>query len=572
MNLRGLSVLRPILSLFMDANNRQRRMLMIIGILLAAVTVLAGVALLGLSGWFITATAIAGLSSATALVFDVFAPAAGIRFLALVRTLARYGERLTTHDATLSILAALRERLFRGFARAGEALHLQARPALLLFRLTGDVDALDSLYLRVIVPLGAAVVTAIIAGIAVGLAHPVTGIALIIILLVAGIGIPFTIAQISRRSSRLRSYALEALRARTIDLSAGQTELIMAGQMHSQVEHISHAEKKLSEADDRLNHLDTLAGAAFGIASTLILTAMLIAVALLVEVNLIDAPVAAFMLLVSLAALEPFIALRRGALELGRTLLSAQRLGKRINLQEQPQDLPSPDLPKGLSVKLENVHVAHNRAHTSVLNGINLQISKGEIVALVGPSGAGKSTLLALIAGETSAYSGQVSACAHSLLTQRTELFHDSVRDNLLLAAPDADDTMLWESVAIAGLDSDIRALPLGLDTQLGEGGSGLSGGQSRRLALARLLLRQTPLWLVDEASEGVDAATACDVTKRLFQTTRKRGYSLVIATHLRREAEAADRIITIERGRIVTEACRGEEMFNIMLQKLRSD
>lgn len=570
MRVGGWRHLRPVLGLFVEADGGHRRALLLAGMALAAATVLAGVALLGLSGWFIAATAIAGLSTATALMFDVFAPGAGIRLLALVRTAARYGERLTTHDATLSVLAALRERLFRGFARAGEARRLSARPALLLFRLTGDVDGLDSLYLRLIVPLAAAIVTAVLAGIAVGLVHPLAGLALACTLLAAGIGIPLALARAGEKTARRRSHALEALRARAIDLSAGQTELLMAGRVAAQIGHVADAERRLSEADDRLNRLDAIAAAAFGGVSAIVLAAMLLAAAALVEAGDIGAPVAAFMLLVSFAALEPFAALRRGALELGRTLLSARRLGDRIAERPQPPTPPSP--PTGVAVALDDVEVFHAGAERPVLDGLTLRVAEGEVVALTGASGAGKSTLLALVAGEIVARAGQVAARRHALLTQRTELFQDSVRDNLRLAAPDAGDDALWRALTDAGLAADVRALPHGLDTLLGEGGAGLSGGQSRRLALARLLLRPSPLWLVDEASESLDAATARDVLARLNGCARATGRTLVIATHLRREAEGADRVIAMAGGRIVADARRGEAAFDAILGRLRPD
>lgn len=568
----GLRHLRPVLGLFVEADGGRRRALLLAGVLLAATTVLAGVALLGLSGWFIAATAIAGLSTATALMFDVFAPAAGIRFLALVRTAARYGERLATHDATLSVLAALRERLFRGFARPGEARRLRGRPALLLFRLTGDVDALDSLYLRLLVPLGAALVTALLAGLAVGLADPAAGAALVAALLLAGIGIPLTLARAAGRTARRRSHALEALRARTIDLAAGQTELVMSGRVAAQVAHVEAAERRLAAADERLNRLDIRAGMAFGAVSAAILSGMLLAVAALVEAGAIGAPVAAFMLLVALAALEPFAALRRGALELGRTLLAARRLGSRIDGRASSAARPSLAPEAGMAVTIDRASVFHEGADRPVLDRVTLHVRAGEVVALAGASGAGKSTLLALIAGQAIPLSGHVAAWQHALLTQRTELFQDTIRDNLRLAAPAADDAALWAALAVAGLAADVRALPGALDTPLGEGGAGLSGGQSRRLALARLLLRPVPLWLVDEASEGLDAETARDVLSRLDSAARGTGRTLVIATHLRREAEAADRIVALDGGRIVAEARRGEPAFAALLAQLRPD
>ncbi|MCZ0738294.1 ABC transporter ATP-binding protein, partial [Phreatobacter sp. AB_2022a] len=252
--------LGPVIRLFAG----ERRALMTAGLLLAACTVVAGMLLLGLSGWFITATALAGASLATALAFDVFAPSAGIRFLALARTGARYGERLVTHDATLKILAALRERLFRGWAGPQAARALLMRPARLLFRLTADIDALDTLYLRLLVPAGAALAAAAVAGLAFGTMHAGFGLGVAAFLLVAGLGLPVLAARRSGPWARRRAHAAEALRARTIDLFAGQTELLMAGRMPAQLAAAGAAETRLADAEDRLNRIDTAVAAGFG--------------------------------------------------------------------------------------------------------------------------------------------------------------------------------------------------------------------------------------------------------------------------------------------------------------------
>jgi ATP-binding cassette subfamily C protein CydC len=201
------------------------------GAALAALTVLMGMALLGLSGWFISATALAGLQAASAMRFDVFMPSAGIRLLALGRTGARYGERLVTHDATFAALASLRERLFRAWARPDAARRLLARPARLLFRLTADIDALESLYLRLLVPAGAAFGAALLAGLALGLLRAWMGLLLGVGLLAAGVGITLWTAARARPAALRRAHAIEALRARAADLVAGQTELLMAGRI-----------------------------------------------------------------------------------------------------------------------------------------------------------------------------------------------------------------------------------------------------------------------------------------------------------------------------------------------------
>ncbi|MDM9628741.1 amino acid ABC transporter ATP-binding/permease protein [Rhizobium sp. S152] len=560
---RSLAHLKPILKLFFA----ERRTGLLLGALMATMTVAAGIALLGLSGWFITATAIAGLSAA-AFTFDVFAPAAGIRFLAIVRTAARYGERLTTHDATLSVLAALRERLFRGWAGAGTARDLLRRPARLLFRLTGDIDALDSLYLRILVPAGVAIAAAIGTSVALGLLHPLLGLAAGAWLLSAGFGIPLWAGRRAIPHSRRRTHGLEAMRARTIDLVAGQTDLMMAGRLEAQSAAIAAADRYGAAADDRLNRIEAGVTFGFGIGSTLLLTGCLLAVAALAGTGAITAPVAALGLLIAFAAVEPFGGLRRGAIELGRTLLAVRRVAPRLSAKEATCRPDAPD--SSLAFRLSGVTARYDTSSRPTLQGIDLDLPVGGRLALVGESGAGKSTLLALLAGELEPAEGSVAARPATLLTQRTELFHDTLRGNLQLARPAATDHELRDALAAAGLWADVAALPCGLDTQLAEGGMGLSGGQSRRLALARLFLRDTPLWLLDEPTEGLDGATARDVMERLSVTASD--HTLVVATHIRREAAAADIVAVVEGGRIKQVSRRGETAFEEALNRLRPD
>jgi len=555
--------LKPILRLFFA----ERRRALLLGAALSAATVTAGIALLGLSGWFITATSLAGLSAA-AITFDVFAPSAGIRLLAIVRTAARYGERLATHDATLGVLAALRERLFRGFAEPGAARTLLYRPARLLFRLTADIDALDSLYLRILVPAAVAIGAALAASLALGLMHPVFGLCFGLFLAGAGLGLPLIAGLAARKHARRRAHGIEGLRSRTIDLVAGQTDLLMAGRLAAQRHAIMAADSYAAHADDRLNRVETGVTFGFGLVSTLLLTASLLAVAALAEAKVITAPVAALGLLVAFAAVEPFAALRRGALELGRTLLAAARIAPRFAAATEPEPLAAP-LP-GYAFSLADVSAFHENSAAPALEGIELTLQQGERLAVIGSSGAGKSSLLALLSGELPARTGSVAVTTATLLTQRTELFEDSLRGNLCLANPDASEARLLEVLAAAGLLADIEAMPRGIDTPLGEGGIGLSGGQSRRLALARLFLRDTPLWLLDEPTEGLDGATARDVIGRL--SSMAAGRSLVIATHIRREAAIADRIAVIEGGRISEISRRGEAAFEKALNRLRPD
>lgn len=559
-----LQTLRPILGLFFRTKGKA----LFAGMLAATVTVLAGIALLGLSGWFITATAIAGLSVATAIVFDVFAPAAGIRLLAILRTGARYLERLVTHDATLAILAAMREKLFRSWAPPAAANALLKRPAQLLFRLTADIDALDSLYLRVIVPMGAALATALVTALALGLMHPLYGLGVLVVLLVTGLGLPLLAAKQAQKPMRRRAKGTEALRARTVDLVAGQTELLLVGRMQAQQQALAHADHYLASADQALNRIEIRTGAGLGIVQSALLAGSVVAVGWLMQADAINAPVAALAVLIVLGAMEPFAALRRGAMELGRTVLAAQRITPQLKSHDEPAALPVP--PQGHAIVLDGVSVRHEGAAVDALKAITLDMALGERVAVIGQSGAGKSTLFNLLAGEVFAQSGDVKTLAATLLTQRSELFQDSLRDNLRLANPAADDKTLNDALTMAGLDAFVAELPAGLDTVLGEGGLGLSGGQARRLALARLFLSDAPLWLLDEPTEGLDEITARDVLERLHAEARRQGRTLLIATHIRREAEICDRIIVFNQGALIESVRMNEKRFGAIMQSMR--
>jgi ATP-binding cassette subfamily C protein CydC len=330
-----------------------------------------------------------------------------------------------------------------------------------------------------------------------------------------------------------------------------------------------NADVRLAKADVALNRLETAAGVGYSAAGTLSLVAVLLAVGWLTGEGVIGAPAAALALLIALTAVEPFAALRRGALDAGRTWLAVRRLGPRMGVADA-SNAPTIDDGSTFALRLKDLIAGHAGSAAPVFDRLSLDIAAGERVALIGPSGAGKSTLLAIATGEMTPIAGTIARQAACLLTQRTELFHDSVRDNLRLADPVSDDARLWSVLEAAGLADEVRAMAGGLDTTLGEGGLGLSGGQSRRLALARLFLRNTPLWVLDEPTEALDAVTAHDVLQRL--SAHVAGRSLLVATHLRREAALADRLVCLREGCIVADIKRGSDAFDVALHALRPD
>lgn len=232
-------------------------------------------------------------------------PSAGIRLLAMGRTASRYGERLVTHEATLAVLAALREKLFLGWAQPGAARQLQLRPARLLQRLTADVDALDSLYLRLMVPVAAAAGAVLLAAIVLGALTWWLGVAVLLGLCVAGGGLAWWLLQRSHVPALRRAVALERLRAQAVDVVAGQTELLMAGQLPRACEQLMQADARVAQADHALNRLDAQAATGFGVAGALVLAGVLAMAGWLVQAGVIGAPGAALALLVALTAMEP---------------------------------------------------------------------------------------------------------------------------------------------------------------------------------------------------------------------------------------------------------------------------
>ncbi len=552
-----------VLRLFMRSDARR----LLLGAGLSTLTVLAGIALLGVSGWFITATGLAGLSATAALAFNVFVPSAGIRLLALGRTFGRYAERLVTHDATLGVLASLRVKLFRGWAEPQAARALLLRPGRLLFRLTGDIDALESVYLRLLVPLAATFGAALLAGLLLAILDWRLGVFVCVWLLACGWGVAAWTAGRARPLALRRVQLTERLRAGAIDLSAGQTDLALAGRLQAQCAALQQTDARLARGDDALHRLETRAGWLHAVAGHATVALVLLAAGALAGQGRLDAPLAALALLTALAALEPFAALRRGAIEAARSALAVRRLAPRLR-EDAMQTQAAGRTEAGEALRMDRVGVTHAGRAQPALHAIDLRIAAGERVAVIGASGAGKSTLLALAAGELAPQSGRVAASPCTWLTQRTELFQDSLRDNLRLADPQACDAQLWSVLQAAGLAEDVRRLAQGLDTPLGEGGLGLSGGQSRRLALARLLLRDAAFWLLDEPTEGLDGATAADVLARLAR--HGEGRTLLIATHLRREAALAERLLVMQGGRIVADLRRGTPDYDAALARLR--
>lgn len=481
------------------------------GAALSILVLAMGAALLGLSGWFITATGLAGIAG-IGIAFDVFRPSAGVRFLALGRAAARYGERLLTHDATLRALAALRVVLLRGYAMGDAKRLMRLRGEGALTRIVSDVDALDGLILRLVMPILAALATHLMVFLLLGwlVGWSVAGVIFAGYIPTAAV-ILLILARRSIQPSTEAEEAGQRLRRGVIDMIRDRDALILAAQLPCKQERLHRVDARARAASCRLDRAERDAGFAFSVLVALVVMGAFVTGAFLLNGGEIGAAQAVIGLFVALALAEAVLPLRRGVSELGRMVGAAGRVVPEIADQNQP----SP-------------HVCETEGPLLSLNrgDLKLELEAGQAVVLTGPSGGGKSTLLMQIAGlddnETIWIKGTRPSLwpeaalreALTVLPQRSGLIAGTLRDNLSLSG-DFSDEELWRALKTVALDADIRARG-GLEAKLGEGGAGLSGGQSRRLALARTLLKRPQILLLDEPTEGLDAATADAVLSNL--------------------------------------------------------
>lgn len=529
-----------------------------------SVTVLAmGVALLALSGWFITAAAAAGLVGMGA-VFNVFAPSAMVRFLALGRTAARYGERLTTHNATLRALTNLRVRLLWGVLRAPYRQLERLRASQFLNRVIADVDALDGLALRLVLPgLAGLAVIGLSAVVVYLLVHPAIAVALVL-----GYGLGPTLVFFwgqhrAKAASRKAQAAMQALRSRMIDLITAREDLIAFAQLPTARAGAARAAEVHSNAQAQLEQIERMTGLWLDVMGWAVAAVALGAGAALVQAGQITAAQAAIGIFAALALAEAVAPVRRALAEIGRMSAAAKRILPMLQSAPPPAGqavaLGAPSLvatqyAPGRGMGREK---GHGTGGAALFHPVSFCVAPGETVALTGRSGCGKSTLLLQAAGhgapacgtlrfggaDLGAIDAEQRARDIAMVPQRHALVAGTIAENLRLAAPAASDAALWSVLAVAELDETVRRKG-GLDARLGFRGAGLSGGEGRRLALARALLRGPKLLLLDEPTEGLDAPLAA----RVLQGIRAHlpNAALLIAAHRPEEIAFADRVVVI--------------------------
>ena len=527
---------------------------MVGGIILGTLVVVANALLMAVSGWFIAAMAVAGAGQLT---FNYFMPSAAIRGLAIGRTVGRYLERLVTHGAALRVLAELRVWLFRRLEPLSPGLLERYSSGDLAGRLRSDVDAMENLYLRIIAPLCSGAMTIVLSTLFVAWWSSSASLALFVFLAVSGLFLPLLARRLAKRPG-MRSVELAGeLRTLVTDGLQGGAELILLGAVERHCERVDKVSAELVSVQEEL-----AGGAALSLGGGVAVAGLGVAAVLLfgsaaVVNRAIDGPQLVMLLLFSAAAFEG-----AGGMPAALQLLpGAQQAARRITeLAASPLPVPEPTdpaaVPRDMDLVMAGVSFAYDPA-CPVLCNFDLELPAGGRVAIVGPSGVGKSTLgelllrfrdyegsITLGGTELRRFAGDDLRSLVAVAPQNPHLFNATIRENILLARPSAGDDELQGVLHAAALDSWVAALPEGLETRVGEGGCAVSGGEARRIALARALLKDAPLLILDEPTEGLDAGTEQLVLQRLLGYLP--GRSLILITHRPACLSLVDRVVRL--------------------------
>ncbi|MDT1010373.1 cysteine/glutathione ABC transporter ATP-binding protein/permease CydC [Plesiomonas shigelloides] len=568
-----MRVLLPFLVLY-----RRHWIRMTLGILLSILALGASIGLLALSGWFLAASALAGMTIA-AKTFNYMLPAGGVRGLAIGRTATRYFERVVSHDATFRVLTRLRVFCFSRLIPLSPGGLARFRRTELLNRLVADVDTLDHIYLRLISPLLSALVvigstTLLLSLLDTRLALTLGGIMLALLLILPVIfyhaGKPIG-RDITAQRSRYRVQLVEWLQA--------NAELVLFGALRRVREQLDATERQWQQRQAQEASLAAWSQSLVVLASGLTAVLMLWLAAGHVGGNPHPGALLALFVFVTLAAFEALAPVASAFLHLGQVMASAERVQDVISQTPPVQFVTEPEDKASAGETAANPALQLNIQHVTfgympdqpVLRDVSLHLAAGERIALLGKTGCGKSTLLNLL---TRAYDPQHGTIALgdtdirllpesqlrqaiSVVSQRVHIFSATLRQNLLLGDPCASDAHLSDVLRDVGLDTLLDGE--GLDMWLGDGGRPLSGGEQRRLGIARALLHNAPLMLLDEPTEGLDADTEHKILALL--ETHSRGKSVIAVTHRLSGLDQYDRICVMEEGQIIEQGSHSELM-----------
>jgi ATP-binding cassette subfamily C protein CydC len=489
----------------------------------------------------------------------------GVRFFGITRGLFRYLERYVSHEVTFRLLARLRVWFYRALEPLAPARLMQYRGGDLLARILGDIEALQHFYGRVIAPPAVALLIGLLMASFMGAFDPALALTLLLFLAVTGIAVPILVFFLSREPGRQVIRLRAALNIALVDGIQGMSEIVAFGGQANRQAQVSALNRQLAASQKRLAWIGGLNNA-LGVLLVGLATLAILAVAIpLVNAARLNGVDLAVVALATMASFEAVLPLALAAQYLESSLEAARRLFEMVDVQPEVRDPAEPaPLPERYGITFEGVHFRYLPGEPLALDGISFDLPPGKRIAVVGPSGAGKSTLIHLLlrfwetqegritfgGRDLSAYAGDDLRRLIGVVAQNTHLFNATVRENLLMARREADEVALVRAAQGAQIHEFIMSLPDGYDTWIGEGGVRLSGGQRQRLAIARALLKDAPVLVLDEATANLDSVTEVEVLRAIQRLTEQR--TTLIITHRLVALDTVDEILVLQAGRIV--------------------
>ncbi|HHF0462766.1 TPA: cysteine/glutathione ABC transporter ATP-binding protein/permease CydC [Haemophilus influenzae] len=538
---------------------------LILGLVLMILGLGSSMGLLTVSGWFLATTAIAGLGT----LFNFFYPSASVRGLAIGRTVMRYFEKIVTHDATFRILSKLRVQVFEKIIPLSPAVLNRYRNSDLLNRLVSDVDTLDSLYLRLLAPFFTAAFVIIAITIGLSFINISLALGLGLFLLILLIIIPTVFYRLGQQFGERLIQARATYRTQFLEFIQAQAELLLFNAEDKLKEKMSATEKTWQEDQAKEAKLS-----GFSTALVLFLNGLLISGMLWFASNAdfgTDEYRTAYIALFTFAALAAFeIIMPLGAafLHIGQVIAAAERVTEIIEQKPLVEFNGNEEFEtKVRLISAKNLNFSYPEQETLALKNLTLDLEQGQKIAILGKTGSGKSSLLQLLVrnydanqGELllaekpiSAYSEETLRRQICFLTQRVHVFSDTLRQNLQFASADKiSDEQMIEVLHQVGLSKLLEQEGKGLNLWLGDGGRPLSGGEQRRLGLARILLNNASILLLDEPTEGLDRETERQILRLILQHAENK--TLIMVTHRLSSIEQFDKICVIDNGRLIEE------------------
>ncbi len=535
-------------------------------VLLSFLTIGSSVGLMAMSAYLISKAAI------VTEVADIALAITTVRVFAISRAAFRYLERYFTHTATFRILTHLRVWFYAAIEPLAPARLMPYRSGDLLTRIVGDVETLENFYVRVVVPPIAAVLVTIFACAILGAFDVTLAIALLLFLVLTGVVLPLASRWMSRQPATALITTRAELNALLVDEIQGIADLLSFDQASRHQARALALSRDLNRAQERLAMLRGVSNALAALFTSLAgLTVLMLGIPL-VSGGKIDG---VYLALLPLTAIASFEAVQPLSLAL-QQLEASQAAGRRLfELIDAPPEVTDPVQPSAVQamtpadygIEIRDLKFGYTADEPLVLDDVNVTIPAGGRVALVGPSGSGKSTLVNLLLRFWDYHEGQIKIGGHDLreyraddvrqmmgvVSQQVHLFNATVQDNLLLANPDATDEQIRAVCRQAQLHDFIETLPLGYDTLVGENGVLLSGGERQRLAIARVILKNAPILILDEATANLDAVTERKIMQALEPFMADR--TVLIISHHRLGVEQADQVIALENGRVLSPA-----------------